>query len=91
LLGHVYARLGRKAEAEALVKELEDRYNNQEADGRDLAVIYAGFGDKDKAFAWLEKSYRDHGNFVAVLRLEPLLDPLKNDPRWDDLLRRVGT
>ena len=91
LLGHVYARLGRKAEAEALVKELEDRYNNQEADGRDLALIYAGFGDKDKAFAWLEKSYRDHGNFVAVLRLEPLLDPLKNDPRWDDLLRRVGT
>ena len=90
LLGHVYGRLGKRTEAEALIKELQERYNKQEADARDLAVVYCGLGDKDQAFAWLEKAFADHSHFLAVLRLEPLLDSLKNDPRWHELLRRVG-
>jgi tetratricopeptide (TPR) repeat protein len=90
LLGHVYARLGRRSEADALIKELEKRYSNKSADGRDLAVVYAGLDDKDQAFAWLDKAFAEHSLFLAFLKLEPLLEPLQSDPRWKDLERRVG-
>jgi adenylate cyclase len=89
LLGHVYARLGRRSDAEAVIKELEKRYTDKSADGRDLAVAYAGF-DKDQAFAWLEKAFTDRSVFLVFLKLEPLLQPLHSDPRWNDLERRVG-
>jgi TolB-like protein len=89
LLGHVYAKLGRLTEADAVIKELEKRYTDKSADGRDLAVAYAGF-DKDQAFAWLEKSFADHSSFLAFLKLEPLLEPLHSDPRWKNLESRVG-
>jgi len=89
-LGHVYGRMGKRAEAEAVIKELRERFDKREADGRDLAVVYAGLDDKDQAFAWLEKAYADRSNFLAVLRLEPMLDSLKSDPRWNDLLKRMG-
>jgi TolB-like protein len=90
LLGHVYARMGRQSEAEAVIKELEKRYADKQADGRDLAVVYAGLDDKNKAFDWLEKSFKDRGVFLVFLKLEPLLEPLRSDPRWNDLERRVG-
>ena len=89
-LGHVYARMGRRAEAESIIKELQDRYDKQQADGRDVAVVYAGLDEKDQAFTWLEKAFKDRSTFLAILRLEPSFDPLKNDPRWNELLRRVG-
>ena len=90
LLGHVYAKSGRRSDAESVIKELEERYANRAADGRDLAVVYAGLDEKDKAFAWLEKAFQYHSFFLAALKLEPLLEPLRNDPRWDDLSRRIG-
>ena len=90
LLGHVYAKLGRRTEADAVIKELEKRYADKSADGRDLAVVYAGFDDKDQAFAWLEKAFADHSVILAFLKLEPLLEPLQSDPRWKNLERRVG-
>ncbi len=90
-VGHVYGRMGKRPDAEAVIKELEERYAKQQADGRDLAVVYAGLDDPDKAFAWLEKAFTDRSNFVAILRMEPSLDSLKSDPRWSELLKRVGT
>ncbi|HSE25403.1 MAG TPA: protein kinase [Pyrinomonadaceae bacterium] len=89
-LAHINGVAGKRSEAESLIKELEERYNKGEADGRDLAVAYAGLDDKDKAFAWLEKAFSDRSNFIAVLRLEPALDSLHSDPRWNDLLKRAG-
>ena len=90
LLGHVYAKLGRRSEAEAVIKELEKRYADRLADGRDLAVVYAGLDDKDKAFAWLQKAFADHSVFLGFLKLEPMLEPLRSDARWNELERRVG-
>lgn len=89
LLAHINAKLGRRSEAEAVIKELEKRYSEKSADGRDLAVAYAGF-DKDQAFAWLAKAFKDHSPFLVFLKLEPMLDDLHTDPRWGDLERRVG-
>jgi len=90
LLGHVYGKLGRRADAEGVIKELEKRYADKFADGRDLAVVYAGLDDKDKTFSWLDKAAADHSVILAFMKLEPLLEPLHSDPRWNDLERRVG-
>jgi len=90
MVGNVEARSGQRDAAHAIIIELEKRYGTKEADGRDLAVVYTGLGDKDKAFAWLEKSYKDHSHFLAMIRLESSLEPLHSDSRWNDLLRRVG-
>jgi len=90
LLGHIYGKLGRRSEAEAIIKELEKRYTNKEADGRDLVIVYTGLDDKDKAFAWLERAFADHSVFFAFLKLEPLMEQLHSDARWNDLERRVG-
>jgi TolB-like protein/thioredoxin-like negative regulator of GroEL len=88
-LGHVYGRMGRRSEMDAVIRELEQRYADKTADGRDLAVLYAGF-DKEQAFSWLEKAFADHSVFMAFLRLEPMMEPLRSDPRWNDLERRMG-
>lgn len=90
LLGHVYARLGRRSETDAVIKELEKRYTEKLADGRDLVIVYAGLDDKDKAFAWLEKAFADRSVFLVFLKLEPLMETLHSDARWKDLERRVG-
>jgi serine/threonine protein kinase/Tfp pilus assembly protein PilF len=90
LLGHVYGRLGRRSDAEGVIKELEKRYAEKLADGRDLAIVYAGLDDKDKTFSWLDKAVADRSVILAFMKLEPLLEPLHSDPRWKDLERRVG-
>ena len=90
LLGHVYARLGQRSEADLIIKELEKRYAGKFADGRDLVVVYAGLDDKDKAFGWLEKAFADRSVFIVFLKLEPLMQPLHSDPRWSALERRAG-
>jgi TolB-like protein/Tfp pilus assembly protein PilF len=90
LLGHVYGKLGRRSEADAVIKELETRIAAKQADGRDLAVLYAGLDDKDKAFEWLQKAFENRSVFLVFLKLEPLMEPLRSDPRWSDLERRVG-
>ena len=58
-----------------------------------MAIIYVGLGEKDKAFEWLEKTYEDH--FVAAegagdIKVNPAFDPLRSDPRFADLLRRMN-
>ena len=90
LLGHVYAKLGRRSDAEAVIKELEKRYAEQSADGRDLAIVYAGLDDKDKAFSWLDKAVADRSVILGFMKLEPLLETLRSDPRWNDLEHRAG-
>ncbi|PYS63056.1 MAG: hypothetical protein DMF76_07490, partial [Acidobacteria bacterium] len=55
-----------------------------------MAAIYAELGRKDEAFAWLEKAYRERSPGFVDLKVQPTLDSLRSDPRYIDLLRRVG-
>ena len=55
----------------------------------DVACLYASLGDKDKAFENLENAYQERSYRLAVLQVEPQLDPLRDDPRFDDFIRRV--
>jgi tetratricopeptide (TPR) repeat protein len=90
LLGHVYAKQGRRNDAEAIIKELEKRYADRAADGRDLAIVYAGLDDKHKAFSWLDKAVADRSVILGFMKLEPLLETLRSDPRWNDVEHRAG-
>ena len=64
-MGYVYAAAGKRAEAIAVIKELEDKYARKEAIGWDVAAVYAGLGEKDKAFEWLEKDFQTRNHRLA--------------------------
>ena len=53
------------------------------------AIIYAGLGEKDKAFEWLQTAYEEE-HFIIAIKLNPVYDPLRSDPRFADLLRRMN-
>ncbi len=89
-LGHAYARAGKSAEARKLLDELKEHSRRSYVSWWDFAAIYAGLGEKDQALASLEKAYEQRDNRMVELRVDPLLDPLRSDPRFADLLRRIG-
>ncbi len=90
VLGYVQAAIGNRNEALAIVRELENKFAEGEADGRDVAIVYAGLGDNDKVFEWLEKDFQSRNSSLDELRSEVPFMPLRSDPRFKDLLRRMG-
>lgn len=90
VLGYVQASLGNRNEALVVAREIEDKFANGEADGRDVAVVYAALGENDKVFEWLEKDFQSRNTSMLELRLEVPFMPLRSDPRFKDLLRRMG-
>ena len=91
-LGAAYARSGKRDEAIRLLKELEEKYAKREANGTDIAIVRAALGDDDRAIDWLEKDF-EAGNtvFLAyVTNLTSLHERLRNNPRYQNLLRRMG-
>ena len=89
-LGYGYAISGKRAEALAILKDLEVKYENHQAIAQDFAAVYAGLGEKDRAFAWLEKDFQARSGLLAWIRWAPPFEPLRGDPRYVDLLRRMG-
>lgn len=89
-LGHVYAVSGRREEALAIARDYEARVRAGRASPFLLAVIYAGLDDRDAAFQWLEKSYEERSNWMALLKVGRRLAPLHSDPRFRSLVERVG-
>ena len=89
-LGYGYAISGKRTEAEAIIKELVGKYENGRALGQDLAAVYAGLGEKDQAFAWLEKDFQTRSGLLGWTRWTPAFESLRSDPRYTDLLRRMG-
>lgn len=89
-LGYAYAVTGKRDNAIAVIKELEGKYANREAIGQYIAAVYAGLGQKDEAFAWLEKDFQARSGQLAKTRWRPAFEPLRSDPRFADLLRRMN-
>jgi serine/threonine protein kinase/tetratricopeptide (TPR) repeat protein len=89
-LGYGYAISGKGAAALAILKDLQEKYQKHEALAQDVAAIYAGLGDKDQAFAWLEKDFESSSGELARVRWELPFESLYSDPRFADLLRRMG-
>ena len=89
-LGNAYARAGQSGEANQTISKLKDYLQRDGVGTYEIALIYTGLGDKDEAFAWLEKSYKAHDKGLTYLRMDPCVDPLRSDPRFQSLLHRVG-
>lgn len=89
-LAHVYAVSGRKTEARKILADLQRLSERSYVPATSTAMIYAGLGDKDQAFAWLDKAYEERSFPLSNVNMEPRFDPLRSDPRFADLLRRIG-
>jgi eukaryotic-like serine/threonine-protein kinase len=89
-LGHAYAVSGKKSEAEQALKELKDWSKQSYVPAYNFAEVYIGLGEKEQALAWLEKAYADRSTYLTFLKADPQFDSLRSDPRFKDLLRRVG-
>jgi TolB-like protein len=89
-LGNAYARAGQIKAAKALIARLEGQVRKNGIGRYEIALIYAGLGEKQEAFKWLDGAYRAHDVGMVYLKIDPCLDPLRLDPRFNDLLRRVG-
>ena len=90
LLGHAYGVAGRKREAEAKLEEIQKLSKERFVSAFPVAFIYLGLGQRDKAFQWLEKAYEERAPRLVYLGIEHAFDPLRADPRFQDLLERLG-
>jgi TolB-like protein/Tfp pilus assembly protein PilF len=89
-LAYAYARAGDRPQALGLVADDTAGSERDHAAPEVIAIAYVGLGEKDEAFAWLEKSYEEHTSFATFLKPSPFFDPLRSDPRFAELLRRLG-
>ncbi|MCI0389894.1 MAG: protein kinase [Acidobacteria bacterium] len=90
VLGYAYARAGNRVEAE---KVLQERLRNLGRAGSNyfgIALLYAGLGEPDHVFEWLEKSYQERESQLTTLNVAPEFDSLRADPRFTGLVRRIG-
>jgi serine/threonine protein kinase/tetratricopeptide (TPR) repeat protein len=89
LLGHAYAASGKRAEALKILDELNEMAKTGYVSSWDLAVLYVGLGDKDRALEQLNKAYEDRAGWIIALKSDPMMEPLHSDPRFADLVSRM--
>jgi len=86
----IQARAGNTGEAMKILNELKKLSDRSYVPAFTMAMAYTGLGDKDQAFAWLEKVYEERGGGILFVTVDSSFDPLRSDPRFADLLRRLG-
>lgn len=90
LLARAYGRAGRRADALGIIDELKQRERSDYVPPAPFVHAYIGLGDRERAFTSLERSYRERSHIVQMLKTHPLYDPLRDDRRFAELVRRVG-
>jgi serine/threonine protein kinase/tetratricopeptide (TPR) repeat protein len=90
LLGYAHAQLGERNEALRMVEELRELAKRSFVSSFSFALVYAGLEDKGQAFTWLEKACEERFNRLAYVKVEAFWDPLRSDPRFAELLSRIG-
>jgi len=89
-MAYAYAIGGKRVKALKIAEQFEDLAKERYVDGYEVAIVYSGLGDKDKAFHWLDRGIEEHSAAMVFLKVDPLFDRLHSDPRYADLLRRIG-
>jgi len=89
-LGNAYAVAGKRKQALEILGELTALWKQSYFSPYYIASIYAGLGDKDHAFAWLEKAYKEQDTWISFVNVDPAFDPLHSDPRFQDLVRGMN-
>jgi len=85
-----YARSGKREEAVKLVEQMHELAKQRYVPAYSFGVAYTGLGDKDQAFQWLERSLQDRAWEITYLKVDTSMDSLRSDPRFDDLVKRLG-
>ena len=89
-VGYAHARLGQRSQAFRVLEQLRAASKQKYVPALSFAIVYVGLGEKDQAFLWLEKAYDERTNSLAYLKVQATWDPLRSDPRFADLVRRIG-
>jgi len=89
-LVRAYAHAGRRREALRLVDELKRRQQTSYVPAHPFVEAYLGLGDNEQALVWLERAYQEQSNIVQLIKVHPYFDPLREDPRFKDLIHKVG-
>jgi len=89
MLGYAHARAGEVREAEDVLHDLEQLSTQRYVTPMAQVQIVIGLGQKDRAFEWLDKMYQERSGFITFLKMEPVFDPLRSDPRFTELLKKV--
>jgi TolB-like protein/Tfp pilus assembly protein PilF len=90
LIGHEYALSGEKAKAAGTISKLQQLSTHKYVPAIYVALVYTGLHDLDHSFAWLDKAFNERSEYLVYLPTEPLADPLRGDPRFSQLLQRLG-
>ena len=94
-LGQAYARAGRRDEAQKILARLTEEAKSRYVSAYSFAVLFLALGEKDRAFYWLEHAYA-HRDMISLgepldyIMVNPMVNPLRSDPRFKDLVRRMG-
>jgi len=89
-VGYAHARLGQRSQAFSVLEQLRAASKQKYVPALSFAIVYVGLGEKEQAFLWLEKAYDERTNSLAYLKVQATWDPLRSDPRFADLVRRIG-
>src|SRR5437879_136515 len=90
LLGRAYGLSGNKMEAKKILDQLKELSKERYVSAYSFGLVYLGLGDKEQALRWLEQSYQDRaGSDIGYIRVDPLLDPLRGDPRFEALAEKI--
>ena len=89
-LGFAYAVAGKQAEAMEVLANLQEIAKERYVSAYNFAMIHTGLGEIDNAIEWLEKAFEERSGFLPFLKVEPMLDPLRADSRFQNLLWRIG-
>jgi TolB-like protein/Flp pilus assembly protein TadD len=90
VLARAYGLSGNKLEAEKILDQLKELSKQRYVAAYSFALVYLGLGDKEQALRWLEQSYQDRaGSDIGYIRVDPLLDPLRGDPRFEALAEKI--
>ena len=88
--GYVYAKWGKREQAVETLRRLNEQSKQIYVDPYFFAVVYLGLSDKDQAFAWLERAYKEKSPFIPAIFKEPKWDNFRTDPRFKELMNRLG-
>lgn len=89
-LGHAYAVSGKDDEARYIIEELNTLEQNKYVSSYDKALIYIELGDRDQAFEYLDKAFQEKASYVTYIKIDPKVDSLRSEPRFDEILRKMN-
>ena len=90
VLGNAYAAAGRLSEAGSILEELHELSRQQEVPAFYFAIVYVALGEKERTIEALQQAYAERFGLLVFLKVEPMWDPLRSDPRFQDLVRRMN-